>query len=169
MKKLLGFLLLIALFAACQNNEVVTSDFTGNQSTYALQAGSTYPVNGTIIFKERKDGSTTIAISLAGITDSNEHPVHLHLGDMTTDKAAIAALLAPVAGKTGQSETIIKQLADETKVTYSDLIKLSACVKIHLASVGNEANIILAAGNIGAAGLKANPGGRTGIAVCSSK
>jgi hypothetical protein len=166
------FLLGIGLFSACQKSEseaVAVSDFTGNQTIYALQAGSQYVISGTVVFKERKDGATTVALALKGLTDSDQHPVHLHLGDIATDQAKVAQILTPVAGQTGTSTTIISQLADGTNVAYSDLIKLNACVKVHLASVGDEANIILAAGNIGSASTTGVSSGRIGVAVCASK
>jgi hypothetical protein len=167
MKKLLGFFIGIALFAGCQKSDAV-SEFTGNQSTYALQPGSQYAITGNATFKERKDGTTTIVIALKGITDNDQHPVHLHLGDISTDKALVAAWLTPVAGATGASETTISQLADGTTVSYKDLTKLAACVKVHLASVGQEANIILAAGNVGSSSAKVSSSGRLGVAVCKS-
>src|SRR5271154_4839330 len=63
MKKLLVFLVGTALCVACQSSDNnVTSVFTGNQSTYALQQASAYSISGTVTFKERKDGATTILI-----------------------------------------------------------------------------------------------------------
>ena len=50
----MGLFLGIALLTACQKSEVV-SEFTGSQTTYALQAGSSYPISGTVTFQERKD------------------------------------------------------------------------------------------------------------------
>ena len=94
--------------------------------------------------------------------------MHLHLGDLATTGASVAALLTPLAGKTGKSETILTHLADETQVTYSNLIKLSACIKIHLSDTGPEKDIVIAAGNVGVAAFDLNKGGRLGIATCQS-
>jgi hypothetical protein len=157
------FLIVSALGVACQSGDQVTSVYTGNQTTYALQQASAYTISGTVTFKERKDGATTIQIALTGITDNDQHPVHLHLGDLTTNQASVAAMLSPVEGKTGQSETVISQLANDTKVSYTDLTKLDACVNVHLASVGSEANTILAAGNVGSAASKSVAAGRIGL------
>jgi len=167
MNKAMGLFLGIGLLTACQKSEVV-SEFTGSQTTYALQAGSSYPISGTVIFKERKDGAVTVSVKLTGTSDGTTSPVHLHLGDIGTTQAAVAALLSPVTGKTGESETILRALADESAVTYQRLTQLDACVKVHLSDVGPERDIILAAGNVGTATTKSNPGGRLGIAVCKS-
>ena len=161
-----------AIVVSCGKDDstpAVASEFTGNQTVYALQAASDYPISGTVTFRERKDASTTIDIALTGVTDNDQHPVHLHLGDLTTANANIAALLMPVTGKDGKSSTKVSQLSDESTVTYADLIALAACVKIHLGSTGAEADVILAAGNIGSSAAKSTPGGRLGIAVCKSK
>src|SRR5258706_9016974 len=167
MKTMMGLLLGMALFAACQKSEVV-SEFTGNQTTYGLQAGSSYPISGTVTFKERKDGAVSVSVMLTGTSDGTSNPVHLHLGDVSTPQASVAALLSPVIGKTGESETILRKLADESPVTYRGLTQLDACIKVHLSDVGSERDIILAAGHVGTATTKSIAGGRLGIAVCKS-
>ncbi len=161
------WVLVIAVLAGCQKSEVV-SDFTGNQASYGLVQASKYAISGTVTFKERKDGTTTIVVKLSGTDGSALLPVHMHLGDVSADGAPVASLLKPVNSQTGISETIITQLADETKVTYKDLLKLSAYLNVHLASTGTESNIILAAGNIGTNGIKTATGARVQIGNCSS-
>lgn len=162
--KYVWMLALIGGIAACQKSELV-SDFTGNQAVYTLAAGSAYNVNGTVTFKERKNGTTTVLIELSGTEGDSKFPVHLHLGNISTPDAEIALLLSPVTASTGKSETVVTALANETQVTYKELLAMAACVKIHLAQSGPNYSVILAAGNIGANGTTlAN--GRAGIAVC---
>ena len=60
-------------------------------------------------------------------------------------------------------------MADETTITYAELINLNACIKIHLSDTGVERDIILAAGNIGTAVAKNVAGGRVGVSVCKSE
>jgi hypothetical protein len=168
MHKVLMFTaLLIAI--SCQENEQGISNLTGNEVTYFLQPGADYPVSGTVTFKERKDGSTLVVIALEGTEGNAAHPVHLHLGDISTPDAAIAALLNPVAGSSGRSETVLSRLADETPVNFTDLLTLYACIKIHLSDAGPERDIILAGGNIGSAFN--NPAGRrrAEFAICRSE
>jgi hypothetical protein len=165
MKKIAGMVMLVALAIACKPNEN-TSEFTGNQTVYALQQASQYVVSGTVTFKEKRDGSALLAIDLTGTSGNSKYPVHLHLGDLTTQGASVAALLNPLDGNLGKSETTITQLADETIVTYASLIKLGACVKIHLAESGAGRDVILAAGNVGASATKSSANGRLGVAVC---
>jgi len=166
MKNLLSMIVLVGAGIGCQESESI-SEFTGNETTYALQQASEYVISGTATLKERKDGATTVVVQLSGTEGESKYPVHLHLGDITTPKADIAAILNPLVGKTGRSETRIDKLADETPTSYKNLVNLNACMKIHLSDVGAERNIILAGGNIGVA--ISNPTGRRGFAVCKSE
>lgn len=166
MKNLLSLIVLAGVGISCQESESI-SEFTGNETTYALQQASEYVISGTATLKERKDGATTVVVQLSGTEGESTYPVHLHLGDITTPKADVAAILNPLFGKTGRSETRIDKLADETPINYKDLVNLNACMKIHLSDVGAERNIILAGGNIGIA--ISNPSGRRGFAVCKSE
>jgi hypothetical protein len=168
MKKLLFLVGLGVIFISCQET-MSTSDFTGNEVTYDLQSASQYNVSGVVTMKEKRDGTTQVTVKLTGTSGDSKLPVHLHLGDISSPGADVAALMSPVNAKTGTSETILKQLADETEVSYSDLIKLNACVKIHLSDVGPERDIILAGGNIGASMAKSIESGRTGFVPCKSE
>ena len=151
MKKVFVGIVAIVFLIGCQENEPIQDDFTGNEMVYPLQAGSVYQISGTATFKERKDGTTSIVIALTGTEGSIEHPVHLHLGNISAPGAEVAALLNPVLGSTGKSETTFTMLADETTVSYKQLVDLNACIKIHLAASGPDRDIILAGGNIGSA------------------
>lgn len=168
MRKLL-ILALLSVFVSCQENENALTDLTGNEVTYALQAGSVYPVSGTVTLKEKKNGTTLIIVVLTGTEGSILHPVHLHMGDITTPDAEVAALLNPVKGSIGKSETTLEFLADETPVTYSALIEYNACIKIHLADSGPDRDIILAGGNIGSAFNNEAGRGRIEFGVCKSE
>lgn len=165
-----GFLVILTTMLSCQSTENdPVSDFTGNETTYDLQSASEHAVTGTILFKERRDGKITASVQLTGTSGTSKFPVHLHLGDLGTADADVALLLNPVDASTGRSETTFSMLADETTITYDQLNDLSASIKIHLGETGDDRNVILAAGNIGASFAKANPSGRTGIATCKSE
>jgi hypothetical protein len=168
MKRVIWAVWIGLIVVACQESEN-TSEFTGNEITYALQQGSEYNVSGTVVFRERRDGNTTVSISLLGTEGTDKLPVHLHLGDISQADADVAALLSPVDSKTGKSETILTSLADETEVTYTSLLALEACLKIHLADTGPGRDVILAGGNIGESFTKSLTSGRRGIGLCKSE
>jgi len=167
MKGLMYLLIGVGLIA-CQEN-VAVSEFTGNETTYNLQSASQYSVSGIITFKERKDGKTTAVVDLKGTDGDQKFPVHLHLGNLSNPAADIAVLLSPVTTATGKSETLVKELTNETSVTYQQLLDLEACIKIHLGESGPDRDIILAAGNIGKSSKTETTNGRIGIAVCKSE
>jgi hypothetical protein len=153
----------------CQNNSSpAEEEFTGNETVYPLLPGSAYQVNGTVTLREKIDGSTIIHIELSGTEGTLKHPVHLHLGNISSPDADVAALLNPVIAKTGISETNLTILADESTISYQQILAMNACVKVHLSDAGQDKNIILAAGNIGVASAD-TPGGRSGISVCKTE
>lgn len=167
MKRLM-FLFFVLAFVACQENESV-SDFTGNETTYNLQAASAYPISGVITFKERTDGTTTALVDLKGTDGDHKFPVHLHLGNLSTPDADIAILLNAVNASTGKSETQFSRMANESSITYKQLLDLNACIKIHLAESGPDRDVILSAGNIGQSTTDGSSSGRLGISVCKSE
>jgi hypothetical protein len=169
MKKLIWGLFVGFGVAACQEQESVDSTFTGNQTVYSLQQASDYSVNGTVTLKEKKDGNAWVEVTLSGTEGNIEHPVHLHLGDITKPDAEVAALLTPVIGLVGVSETDLTKLADESTVSYRELLELNACIKVHLAASGADRDIILAGGNIGSAALNDMSTGRASIGLCKSE
>ena len=169
MNRVVLIFLVVLTAVGCQENEGVKSEFSGNETVYALEQSSVYDVNGTVTFKEKLDGTMQVVVALSGTEGNIEHPVHLHLGDITTPSADVAALLNPVLGSTGESKTDLVQLSDESSITYKQILELKACVKIHLAASGADRDIILAAGNIGVASTTDVSNGRVGIAVCKSE
>jgi hypothetical protein len=167
MRKLLVVVLGLIILG-CQERENTIDEFTGNELVYSLQSGSVYAISGTIMFKERKDGSSQVYVNLSGTEGNIELPVHLHLGDISEADADVAALLNPVNGSTGKSETHLKKLANELPISFADIKALNASIKIHLSETGPGRDIILAAGNIGSAYDNASSG-RFGIGVCKSE
>lgn len=168
MKKVLIIVGIAASILACQDESAKKSAYTGNESIYPLLAGSDYAVDGKVTFREKVDGTTDIQLTLKGAEGDALYPVHLHLGDIAKDGADVAALLNPVSGKTGSSTTTLKTLANESVITYQQLIKLNACIKVHLSDSGPNQDVVLAGGNIGAAAADNLSSGRIGLSVCRS-
>lgn len=149
---------------ACQPAK---EEFNGREASYALTPGSAHGISGSVNFKEKPDGATEVKITLKGTDGQKKLPVHLHFGDVTATGAQVALLLSPADAQTGISLTRVTRLADDTEINFEKLMKLSACVKIHLSDAGEESNVILAAGNIGANGSNMKPGSE--ISLCQSK
>ncbi|HNP18607.1 MAG TPA: hypothetical protein PKL31_09255 [Fulvivirga sp.] len=148
MKKLSLIILLFCLLG-CDTDEEV-SVYTGNEQQYALSQASNFPVNGFVVFRERRDNLTEIKISLTGTEGDINHPAHLHYGNISNPDADMALLLTPVNGNTGESISLANALNDETPMTYDDFINFDGHIKIHQDDGPNK-NVILALGNIGSA------------------
>lgn len=162
MKWFFSFLSLLWM-VSCQTTK---QEFNGKEATYALTPASSYNnISGFVNFKEKPDGVTEVKVTLKGTEGQRKLPVHLHFGDVSTVGEEVALLLSPVDAQNGVSLTNVTRLADDAEVNFDKLIKLAACVKIHLSDVGEESNVILAAGNIGANANK--PGAE--ISLCKSK
>jgi hypothetical protein len=157
-----------AVLIACQENEKISVETTGNEMVYPLQKASDYDISGTVTIKEKCNGSSIVVVSLTGTEGDIEHPVHLHLGNISESGSDVAALLNPVIGSTGLSETMLTRLSDETEISYEQLLDLKACIKVHLSATGPDRDIILAGGNIGSA-ITDVAGGRAGVGVCKSE
>ncbi len=168
-KLFLGIAVGMSLIACQDNGNIARDEFTGNEVVYPLQQASDFNVSGTVSFKEKMDGSAWIIVALSGTEGNIAHPVHLHLGNIGTPDADVAALLNPVSGMTGLSETKLTQLSDESAISYKQLIDLNACVKVHLDASGPDRDIILAGGNIGSASAAEISTGRSGFGLCKSE
>jgi hypothetical protein len=169
-KWIIGFLA-CALLAACNtmDDTPINKDLTGKRMTYTLEPGSTYDIHGTVVIEEKIDGTPLITVSLEGTEGNIEHPVHVHLGDISTPDAAVYANLTPIVGKVGSSATNLHYVANETAISFKDLLRLNACIKVHLSAAGPAKDVVLAGGNIGAAFTKALTSGRTGFSNCKSE
>jgi len=151
MLKRFNYLVLIAfasIFVSCNNDETDPDALTGRSVTYPLFTGATEGgYEGDVTFAERKDGFTLLKIQLTGPTGTSKFPAHLHEGPYSID-ADMAAMLVPVDAATGKSETLLKQLANGTEISYSELIDYNGHIKVHLGD-GDDKSVILAYGNIG--------------------
>lgn len=165
-----GFLLalvVVGLLVACsENSETVIEELTGNELVYDLVQSSDFPISGTVAFQERTDGYVQVVVLLEGTEGNIFHPVHLHYGDLSTPDADIAFLLDDLKGSEGKSSTTVSLLSDDSEFTFQTLEQFSGSVKVHLGATGSDADVILAAGNIGA--NKNSISGRQKVAVCKS-
>lgn len=145
-KYLLGAGLVLAV-VSCDEDSQDLGDFTGNEITYQLFAGSGYNNEGYITFKERKDKSIQAEVTLSNTQAGGTHPLHLHQDPIGAD-GDLVALLNPVDGKTGKSVTIFNVLGDETAFTYTDLLNFNGSIKVHLDD-GLNKDEVLSGGNVG--------------------
>ncbi|MCC5930830.1 MAG: hypothetical protein JJU28_16415 [Cyclobacteriaceae bacterium] len=163
--KIFSILLLtfIILFA-CETQSRFDADeiYTGNAVVYPLFAGTEFPFDGKVTIRERTDEFTEIDIQVKNTQGPRYFPIHLHYSSFDVS-ADLAAWLEPLSAATGNSKTLIKYLANESPVTYHDLIEFDGHIKIHLES-GPMRDVILSYGNIG---LNANKPIDREVALCT--
>jgi len=168
--KYLASTLFIVILLSCVSNEnedKIENDLTGNEVTYTLFQGSDYNISGEVTIQETINKSSWVKIKLIGTQSGLIHPTHLHFDDIAGD-GDIAAVLNPVDGSDGVSETLLEFFTDSTPVTYNELLQMESSIKVHLSETEPGKHTILAGGNIGTADFKSNPFGRVEISVCKS-
>ena len=146
---LAGFVIIAFVLFSCgkEEQQVAPNEFTGNEVSYTLLSGTTdFDFYGTATIKEKKDGTAEIVVQLKNTQGTKQFPVHLHYKSFDQE-ANLAALLKPVDAATGRSVTDLTRLADETPVTYQDMVNFNGHINVHLDD--NPNGMILSYGNIG--------------------
>ena len=149
----LFFFLLSALVLSCSNESTEdATEFTGNEVRMEMVPGTVQgnTTTGTILIRERADGSAQIDISMNGVINNAVHPVHLHFGslDIDGDVATYLNELREVDG-VGKSSTILNTLANNTSLNYNDFLLFDGSIKIHFEESGPLEDEILGAVNVG--------------------
>ncbi len=141
-------LFLLVLLAGCSDND--PSEYTGRTISYDLYAGSDSGVPGSVEFRERIDASIDVIITLDQLQGEAMLPAHLHFGDLSMENNPQAAMLNDYDVSSGKSVTNLRQLADDSEFSFEKIPEFDGCIKVHLAHSGDDYNVIVAAGNIGA-------------------
>ncbi len=120
---------------------------TGDTKSYNLDPDSASGVSGTALFEKRKNGNTLVTVQVTGLVAGQMFPAYINLGSVTTvGIPTIKKTLNNVDGNTGKSITNIRQLDDNTVITYANWLVYDGFITIHDSM--NPTNII-AKGNIG--------------------
>ncbi|TVR76246.1 MAG: CHRD domain-containing protein [Chitinophagaceae bacterium] len=135
--------LFVFLFTGCKKDDDDDKDIVLAEETYDLKTKDALGVSGTVTFYKRSS-STTIEITLSGITSGN-HPAHIHVNS-AIESGGIALTLNPVNAQ-GISVTSVSKLDDNTSVTYEQLIAFNGYINVHQSA--NNLGVIIAQGDIG--------------------
>src|SRR5690606_3485196 len=122
------------------------NELTGESVVYELGSVSDPSISGTATFAKCKNGFSLVTIQLEGTTDGNSHPSHIH-NNSAAEGGGIAVDFKPIDGATGISRTTIRQLNDETAITYDELLDFNGYVNVHLSSA--DLGTLIAQGDIG--------------------
>lgn len=172
MKKLFLLFFLSLTLLACENDSD-NAEFTGNEVEFEMIPGSVNgnETNGTLLIREKTNGTAQIEIRLNGVLSNASHPVHLHFGSLADD-GNIATLLNPLTEQDGMglSITVLNELENGEAVNYANLIAFDGSVKVHWEASGPMKDEILGSTNIGlnADQNAAYLSGTKSITVCNS-
>ena len=179
MKRPSRFLLLTflsgILISSCSDQSTENStEFTKNEVRMEMIPGTVQgnTTTGTIVIKERTDGSAQLDITLNGVIANAVHPVHLHFGSLK-DNGDIATYLSELRedNGVGLSSTILGNLSNNSTLDYNNFLQFDGSIKVHYEESGPLENELLGAVNIG---LNSNENaaylnGAKGITICKFK
>ncbi len=146
--RLLTLLLLssfVIYFVAC-DDEDDGPQLTGESQTYELSSVSNPAISGTVTFAKRSDSKTVITVNLNGTQSGGDHPAHIH-ANTAAEGGGIVLDLTNVDGATGESETVVDALNDDTPLTYEQLLEFDGYVNVHESSA--NLGTLIAQGDIG--------------------
>jgi hypothetical protein len=109
--------------------------------TYTMTTYDNSGISGTVEFKEKEDGSTTINTHMMGVTSGLTYPAHIHSGPITAPGGVVIEL-----GPLSASSSMVGASNDVSN-DYDDMINFNGCFVAH-----NPADISMyvLVGNIGA-------------------
>ena len=173
MKKVFSLLIFSISVLAC-SIENGDPEYTGNSMFYNLIPGSAngLETNGTLIIRERADGTAQFEILMTGVLNNANHPVHLHYGSLE-DNGNIAAMLNPVLAidGIGKSLSFVVELENGEEVDYNDMVTFDGSLKVHFEASGPLKDQLLGSINIGSNSSEnqAYLDGDKSITICNSE
>lgn len=131
---------------SCDGDPPDLGDYTGKEVVYLFDGGdSFYAVNGSIIFKEKKNGSLEAEINLNNTQEGGSHPAIIYAGKKASS-GNVLLTLNPVDGNDGKSVTEFSVLDDDSPINFAELLLIDAHARILLSQQQTQE---LAATNLG--------------------
>lgn len=128
------------------------NSFTGAQTNYTINADSASGVSGFALFKQRRNGTTLVTLSINGLAAGALYPAYINLGSVSNvgipnPIKTLNAIMGNGITTTSLSLTNVRKLDDNTSITYSNWLLYDGFASVHDAM---DVTNILAKGNIGA-------------------
>lgn len=147
MRKLAFMFILSGIFFSCDSDDDHIDDgFQGETEEYEILAVGDSSIEGTVIFEEQEDGSTSVEIELEGTDQEETYPAAIYFGN-AADGQDLALSLEDVDGETGTSTTLVTEFDDESSASYEDLTELDGHIVLFLSD--DDSDQIVARGDIG--------------------
>lgn len=133
--------------------DIGSNELTGESYSYDLGAKAIATIDGTVTFKQRKDGTALAVVELNGTSSGGAHPGHIH-DNAAIESGGIAVTLNDVDGATGVGMTSIRMKDDGTAITYEELLDYNGYINIHNSAA--DLGTLIAQGDIGSNELTGN-------------
>lgn len=106
------------------------NELTGDEKVYQLTPVADPNVTGTATISERKNGNTLVTVALTNTAAGASYPSHIHANTIA-ESGGIVISLANVDGTTGMARTNVRQMDDETAITYDELLDFNGYLNVH--------------------------------------
>ena len=106
------------------------NELTGDEYVYELTPVANPDVTGTATLAKRKNGNTLVTVALTNTEPGASHPSHIHANTIA-EGGGIVINLNNVDGTTGMARSNVKQLNDETPITYEGLLDFNGYLNVH--------------------------------------
>lgn len=136
----------LGYLSSCDNDDNVEIGFTGEEDEYALFDVDDNSVVGTVRFREREDGATSVVLLMNDVPAGNSHPAHIH-ANSAVEGGGINISLNPVSGDDDISTTLITQTDNGDPISYQELLLFDGHINVHQSA--DNMGTLIAQGDIG--------------------
>ena len=134
-----------ALLMSCDSDDDVIDDgFQGETKEYSVQSVAGSSVEGTILFTENEDGSTTVDLSLEGTEEGESYQASIN-SNTAAEGGETVVTLEPIDAPTGASTTTVTELDDETTISFEDLSNFEGHLSIYTQGEGDAVEVLAVA------------------------
>ncbi len=141
----------LLLFVSCESNPPDLGEYTGKELVYQLTPSVGYEIEGIVHFRELKNESLQVDVTLVNTIDGVTYPVKMHEGKVDTTGLVILNLEA-VDGEIKKSTITFSKLINDATVSFDSINVINASIKVY---PGNSLNAATGA-NIGVNSLSNN-------------
>ncbi len=126
----------LLLFVSCESNPPDLGEYTGKELVYQLTPSVGYEIEGKVHFRELKNESLQVDVTLVNTIEGVTYPIKMHEGKADTTGQVILNLEA-VDGTAKKSTMTFSKLINDATVSFDSINVINASVKVY---PGNSAS-----------------------------
>ncbi len=120
----------LLLFISCESNPPDLGEYTGKELVYQLTPSVGYEIEGRVHFRELKNESLQVDVTLENTIEGVTYPVKMHEGKVDTTGQVIFNLEA-VDGATKKSTITFSKLINDARITFDSINVINASIKVY--------------------------------------